>query len=351
MKIWFDPLTPKHVIFFDYIIKRLERNNQILITSRNYREASEVAKIRKLKVKVVGKHGGGDLFNKLQASTNRISELSKIVRKFSPDVSISFCSPEASRISFGLGIKHIAFSNFPFINATMRLSLPLSYKLLAPKHINKKEYSKFGIDEKDIIQYKALDEYIIIKGKSFTSTLPKIKLEQKQTILFRTVQTQASEVYGHKPLDIIPIIKRIAKEFPDYNIIVLGRYYEQIKMLKEKLIGSKIIVLDKVVDSAEILSITDVFVGSGGTMTSEAALRGIPTISYNAIPMPDEQYLVKMGFVNRGITSSEIVGLIKKLQKSNKKEIKLKAKKFLNSMEDPYTKLVPLLKELKKSSS
>ena len=332
------------------MIKRLEKNNQILITSRNYREASDIAKIRKLKVKTVGKHGGADLFNKLQASTFRISHLSKIVRKFSPDVAISFCSPEASRISFGLGIKHIAFSNFPFINATMRLSLPLSYKLFTPKHINKKEYTKFGINEKDIIQYKALDEYILIKGKSFTSTLPKLKLDQKQTILFRTVQTQASEVHGHKPLNIIPIIKRIAKDFPDFNLIVLGRYYEQINMLKENFRGSKIIVLNKVVDSAEILSITDVFVGSGGTMTSEAALRGIPTISYNAIPMPDEQYLVKMGLVNRGTTTNEIISLIRKLQKSNKKEIKSRARKFLNSMEDPYTKLVPILKELMKDT-
>ena len=351
MKIWLDPLTPKHVIFFDYMIKRLEKNHQILITSRNYREASEVAKIRKLKAKVVGKHGGGDLFNKLEASTKRILELSKIVRKFSPDVSISFCSPEASRISFGLGIKHIAFSNFPFINATMRLSLPLSYKLLAPKHISKKEYTKFGINEKDIVQYNALDEYIIIKGESFTSTLPKLKLKQKQTILFRTVQTQASEGIGHKTVDTIPIIKRLAKEFPDYNLIVLGRYFEQIKMLKENLKGSNITVLNKVVDSAEILSITDVFVGSGGTMTSEAALRGIPTISYNAIPMPDEQYLVKRGFVYRGTSPNEIVKLLRKLEKTDKKKLKSRAKKFLDAMEDPYTKLVPILKELKKDSS
>ena len=38
---------------------------------------------------------------------------------------------------------------------------------------------------------------------------------------------------------------------------------------------------------------TDVFViGSGGTMTAESALLGIPTISYNAIPNIIENYLI-----------------------------------------------------------
>ena len=51
----------------------------------------------------------------------------------------------------------------------------------------------------------------------------------------------------------------------------------------------------------EELSIIDIFVGSGGTMTSEAALRGIPTISYDGVPNLDEKYLVKNGLA--GLTS------------------------------------------------
>ena len=43
----------------------------------------------------------------------------------------------------------------------------------------------------------------------------------------------------------------------------------------------------------QYLAITDVFVGSGGTMTSESALRGIPTISYEGnTQCTIEKYLV-----------------------------------------------------------
>ena len=44
-------------------------------------------------------------------------------------------------------------------------------------------------------------------------------------------------------------------------------------------------------DGKHLLNNTDVFIGSGGTMTAESALMGIPTISYNAVPNIIEEFL------------------------------------------------------------
>jgi predicted glycosyltransferase len=135
----------------------------------------------------------------------------------------------------------------------------------------------------------------------------------------------------------------MATEFPDFNIIVLGRYYDEIKSLKRKL-GKHIVVLDKVVDSGEILSLCDVFVGSGGTMTSEAVLRGVPTLSYNGVPNHDEKYLVRLGMLPRAESLSKIILVTHKLLNSDRKRLKLKAKKFLDSMENPHSKLSEIIK-------
>jgi len=108
----------------------------------------------------------------------------------------------------------------------------------------------------------------------------------------------------------------------------------------------KIIVLDHVVDNNEIFSLTDVFIGSGGTMTAEAALRGIPTISYNAIPNIVENYLVKKGLVKREVNPDKIVLLIRKLLNTNRDLIKKKAKSELKTMEDPYFKLVKTIESI-----
>jgi len=341
LKIWIDYLTPKQLLFFEPLIKKLCKNHKLLCTSRDYREAKELAKIRKLDVLIVGRHGGGEKAGKLLANITRMNSLLKIVQKFNPELTISFCSPDAARISFGLGIKHIAFCNAPFAEKPLRLSIPLIQKLLIPKHIQKKEFTKYGIFAKNIIQYNAMDEYIIVKGKIFHNTVPKLHLKKKKTILFRTHEIQAS--YALKKVDTIGIVQKLAKEFSDCNIIVLGRYYDEIKSLKRKL-GNRIIVIDKVVDSGEILSFCDVFVGSGGTMTSEAVLRGIPTLSYNANPMHDEKYLVKIGMVIRAQSPNKIIQVTRKLLNSDRKKFALKAKKFLDSMENPHDKL---FKEIK----
>jgi predicted glycosyltransferase len=345
LKIWFDVLTPKQLLFFEPMIHQLSKKNQILTTTRKYREASELAKIRKFNMKIVGKHGGNENFGKLSASIERMNELSKIIKKFKPNLTISFCSPDASRISFGLGIKHVGFCNAPHSIAVMKLSVPLLTKLLIPKHISKKEFEIFGINISNIIQYNAMDEYVIVKNKSKNIKLPKLDLKKKKNILFRTYETQASYVKNLKEFDTINAIKIIASKFQDYNIIVLGRYSEQIKNLKQELKGN-VIILDKVVDSQAILSITDVFVGSGGTMTSESALRGIPTISYDGVPNLDEKYLVKKGLVIRCKNYKKLPPIIESILQKDEKIIKNKAKKFLDTMDDPYRKLEFVIKSL-----
>ena len=145
LKIWFDILTPKEILFFESMVCRLGKKHTILCTSRNYREVNELGKIRNLVLEPVGRFGGGKLSGKLDAGIDRMRLLSKKIQEFAPDLAISFCSPDAARISFGLGIKHIGFSNSPHHEAAMRLTIPLLTKLLIPSYITKKEFSRYGI--------------------------------------------------------------------------------------------------------------------------------------------------------------------------------------------------------------
>ena len=323
------------------MIGRFQKKHQVLCTSRNYREVTNLAKIRKLNLIFVGKHGGSEKYDKLNASINRMNKLSKIIKKIKPDIAVSFCSPEASRVAFGLGIKHISFSDSPHAKAVMRLSIPLVQKLLIPWIIPKKEFEKFGINKKDIIHYKAIDAASIarriLKKNKFSITS-----KRKKTILVRVEENQAA--YSSKNLSkTIKIIKSLISEFKNENILVLARYSSQIQFLN-RTFGKKIKILNKVVDGKELLSMIDVFVGSGGTMTAEAALLGVPTISFNAIPNFIESYLVKKKLVKRETNPKQIVHSIKKILSSSNIEHKKRAKTALNSMEDPYSKLVKAIR-------
>jgi len=340
LKIWIDILTPKQLLFSEPIIEKLSKKHDLLCTSRDYDEVSKLAKIRNFDLIFVGKHGGGNKKTKLKASIDRIGKLSNKIKTFSPDIVISFCSPEAARISFGLGIKHIAFCDSPHANAVMRLTLPLIQKLLIPFTIPKNEFSKYGIDEKNIIQYKAIDAVVTMKRKIDQKAKLPFKKNHKKNILIRIEEEEAS--YTSKSSKAIQIIENIANEFSDENIVVLGRYEKQIKNL-QKIIGKKAKIVKMSFDGKHLLNNTDVFIGSGGTMTAESALMGIPTISYNAVPNIIEEFLVKKQLVRRETNEVKISSHIKKIFESTKNLNEKRAKNVVRVMEDPIQKLIKII--------
>jgi hypothetical protein len=320
------------------MIKQLQKNNSVLCTTRNYREVNELSKLRKMKMTIVGKHGGTTKAGKLIASLNRSAHLGNVIEKFKPDLAISFCSPEAARVAFGLGIYHIAFCDSPHAEAVMRLSVPLVQKLLIPWIIPKKEFTKYGIAEKNIIQYRAIDASVIVRN----ATRPKPTKNKKKIILIRIEEEEAA--YAQKNNRTVIIIQKIIDRFSEHHIMVLPRYKSQIMKLRDTL-GNKIRILDKVTIGSELLQNTDVFVGSGGTMTAESALLGVPTISYNAIPNLVQDYLVRKKLVLLESNPNKIILAIERFLTSDNKDLQKNAKKMLMSMEDPYKKLIQIIKK------
>ena len=323
------------------MIKRLKKNHSVLCTSRKYNQVIELAKIRKQKLVIIGKHGGAEKHDKLNASLSRSKLLVKKISKFSPDITLSSCSPEAARISYGLGIKHICFSDSPHAENVMRLVVPLVQKLLIPWIIPKKKFTKFGIDQNNIIQYKAIDAATISKRKIKNIK----KTVGKRIILIRLEEDEAS--YSLKKRPIIPIVKEILKEFSGQEIVIMTRYVTQKKYLQQ-IFQKKIKILSTVVDSKLLLYNADIFIGSGGTMTAESALLGIPTISYDAVPNIIEDYLVRKKLVMREINPKKIVSVMKKVFKSSNSRRKNRAKKMMSSMEDPYPILLKTMKSVLK---
>jgi predicted glycosyltransferase len=348
-------------------ILRKQKNNEVLCTSRQYREANELSKIKGLDLLIVGRHGGADLRNKLYESTARVMELSKIIHKFSPDLAVSFSSPEASRVSFGLGIDHLGFNDSPHAEAVARLSVPLLTKLFSPSIIPISSWTKYGISPKRIIRYGGLDPVAwLLPRKSIgdgtttassfhqyddddadgknTGILEKLKTDRsKKSILIRLEESKAAYI-ANKRLVTQPIalVDFIVKHFGEKcNIIILCRYSDQINEISGRY-KNKAIVLTDVVDGVDLLKNIDVFIGAGGTMTTESALLGRPTISIAPVHFYIDDYLKRTGLIKRAFTASRLVSLVN-LFLNDREQCELlekKARKMLSEMEDPVEKLV-----------
>ena len=342
MKIWIDILTPKQLLFSEVIIKKLGKKHDFLCTSRRYEEVSKLAKIRNFDLKFVGKYGGGTKEGKFFAGVERIRILSNKIKQFSPDLVLSFCSPEAARISFGFGIRHIAFCDSPHAEAVMRLTLPLIDKLLIPKIIPKNEFVKYGINSENIIPYNTIDASVIIQRKIVEEKRLPFRVNSRKNILVRLEEEESA--YAKKSNQSKIILQKVVKDFPKENIVVLARYPKQIQKI-EKIASENVRILGMSYDGKLLLKNADIFIGSGGTMVAEAAILGIPTISYNAVPNRIEKYLVKMALVKRIENADDIPNALRKILVEPSKKNTAKIKSLQKMRYDPIQKLIEVINE------
>jgi predicted glycosyltransferase len=350
LRIWFDVLTPKQVMFFKNAVELLrQRNYEVLCTARDYRECVKLAVLKKFELKLVGKYGGVSKYDKLRASSSRIFELAKAIERFNPDLCISFSSPEAARVAFGLGIPHITFSDSPHAQAVQKLTIPFVNYLLCPWIIPFSAWTNFGIQRKQIVRYRGLDPVAWIRNETKNINSDNLKkkyhLAKSNTFVIRPEESKASYLIDTAHNNVNEILKSIVHNYHDStNILVLCRYQDQIRQYKEKY-GDKIMVLENVVDGLELLSIADIFIGGGGTMTAESALLGKPTISISPIKFYVDDYLVKTGLIYKIRKAAQIVKILQKIQSDDSFKLRQKnrAQHILNRMEDPANKLLKIV--------
>ena len=345
MKIWFDILTPKQVNFFKPVIDELKnRKHDVLCTSRKYKEVEELAKIRGLELRIVGEYGGESLNGKLKASAERVLQLTDVITEFNPDILVSLSSPEASRIAFGLAIPHLGFNDSPHAEAVCRLSVPFMSKLMCPWIIPVQDFTHYGISKNDIQRYKALDPAMWLKGFKQIYKHEDFGLDPaKKTITFRLEESKAA-YYSNEYSISIKLLKSLIKNFGGCNLFLLGRYPDQIESLKRDY-GDKAVVIESVVDGTSLLMLSDVFVGSGGTMNCEAALLGVPNISYAMNKIYVTQYLIRKGLSKECRNESQMLKLVRYMLSNNKfrKKLMTKTSLMLSLMEDLKKRTVNVL--------
>lgn len=347
MKIWFDVLTPKQVMFFGPAISLLrEKGHEVLCTSRQYREVVELARLKGFDMEIVGRHGGANRYEKLVASSERTLELAKVVGKFCPDAAVTFASPEGARVAYGLGVRHVGFNDSPHSEPVAKLTVPLTSRLLCPWVIPYSVWTRYGIARKNITRYRALDPAAWLKRMPPGRVAP-----DEKTVLVRLEESKASYI-ADKGLGSLSLVDAAVSEFSKLaDVLVLCRYQDQIEQAKKRYEG-KAKVAEEVFDGATLLQGASLFVGAGGTMSAESALLGVPTISITPVRFYVEDYLVRTGLVTRARDPKMLVSTGKKMLSDEKFALNLrkKASRTLASMDDPTEMMISAITKRGQSS-
>ncbi|MEM2123582.1 MAG: DUF354 domain-containing protein, partial [Candidatus Bathyarchaeia archaeon] len=302
----------------------------------------ELADLKGLKLESIGRHGGGSLIGKLRESCLRASRLAGRVYDERVDLAVSFSSVEAARVAFGLSIPHICISDSPHSRAVSRLTVPLSSMLYTPWIIPKEAWTSYGIDGDHIFHYRALDPAVWLRGfKPDPSVLDELDLSGRPIIVFRPEEEEASYMISSERSPIPAVLRGLLEIGLPVDLVVLPRYREQ-RLRYGRGFKGRVKVPVKAVDGASLLSYAAAFIGAGGTMTCEAALLGVPTIScYPLEPTIVERFLIDEGLVMRSTDPKGIIEFIMEALKSEglASSSKEKAHLLLDSMEDPVEAL------------
>lgn len=336
-----DVLTPKQALLFGKVKEKLEKKNcKTYIVSREYIELTNIFKLSRIKPIIIGRHGGRDLYNKLVSSLERTLMLSKILKTLSPDTVLSFSSPEAARASFGLNIPHISVNDSPHSLYVAKLTIPLSRKLLTPRIVGKKAWLDYGISEENIVTYNSLDPVAWLRDFApDKNVLKKYGLSEGEYIVYRPEEYEASY------LDIKSLTLRIVSKvyfqeesLRGLRLVIVPRYE---KKTYQKILGkSSVVILDHGEDTRSILFYSKCFIGAGGTMSIEAVLMGVPTVSLYPSSTLVEKFLIEKGLLTKVVDERGLRRWLKRIVSVEfDKDRRSTSLMKLRKMEDPAEKI------------
>jgi len=320
--VWLDALTPKQLLFLAAVGAELEaRGAEVLLTTRHYEELDALEARLGLSTVKVGSHGGGDLRGKLEASLRRSLELHGMVADFGPDLALATASPEAARISYGLGIPLLAFNDSPHSVAVARLVVPLASRLYSPWLIRRSDWLAAGVIPAAYAKYRSLDPMAWLLRRDLWP--PREPWEDARgAIVVRAGESRA--YYYGGGVDAAELARRLARDYP---VVLLSRY-------SEGEVGDGVRAVGPGFFGPNVLEGALAFVGLGGTMSQEALLMGVPTVSAYPGEYRIEAELVRRGLMLKAGGTEEAVELVRRAVEEGDR-LRARASAFRGSLVDP----------------
>ncbi len=324
MKIWIDITNSPHVNLFAGLYRELKDAHEIIITCRSLANTKGLLENKNIPFTIVGKHYGKKPLNKISGFLIRITQLFIFLKNKNVDVSIShssFYSPAVSKI---LKIKCIYMNDNEHAQGN-RISFLFADKIMIPEYLNIKKVKNQWASDWKIIRYPGVKEgiYLWMSKKRKSDGIGLKTSKGIQNIYIRPEPWTAQYYKGAKNFIDNLLIQLKEK----YRIIILPRSVEQEHYYQGKKFDG-IEVQRQSIDLHVIMADCDLFIGAGGTMTREAAVLGVPTISiYQEKLLDVDQYLIETGLmIHKGDLTPEFVIEFIKKQEKQKPNTKLLAK-------------------------
>lgn len=278
MKVWIDHSNSPHPLLFAPIVRALgERGHAVVHTARDNAQTVELARERWDRVDVIGGESPPGRAAKGRQIAGRARALRAWAREERPDIALSHGSYAQIAAARSLGIRTVTAADYEHQPAS-HVAFRLADRVLLPEALRGSEVTRQGARNGKVRWYPGLKEELYLGDFEPDRDIPaRLGVPPGATVVVaRTPPSRALYHQLENPL-FLEAISAAARE-PNVCCVVLTRHPEQ-RAAIDALGASNVIVPDAAVDSRSLMHAADLVIGAGGTMTREAALLNVPTLS------------------------------------------------------------------------
>lgn len=277
---------------FRAMIVELQREHEVVVTSRPLANTGELLRMHMIEHTVVGSHYGRSIVRKVCGFPVRVSQLIQFLKNKRIDVAVSQSSFHSPVVAQLMGIRSVYLNDNEHAAGNVP-AFACADTIMVPEFLSPDSLKRQGARMKKVTHYPGVKEGIYLWD--YMHKLPAQRrpgdAATRPRIYIRPEPWTAQYYKGPQNFldDVIVGLKDRA------DVTILPRSDEQYRHYCGPMFaGSR--ALASVLDIQSIVGTCDLFIGAGGTMTRELAVLGVPTISvYQDALLDVDRYLIAEG--------------------------------------------------------
>ena len=339
-KIWVAMSTPFQANFFAPLIKELEGEFEFVVTARDHDNIQPILDAKKIDYIPVGKHGGRELSNKLEAYADNIQKLIPIVKREKPDILLTERWPEAVRTAFGLNIPSWTIFYDEREKHVNQMVFPLATKVFTLRFYTFQElYSNGVIDIDKVVWFNGFHTGYL-KDEPQSAINPYRELDLQPPVVFVRPEPEFASFFTSHQLVLEKAVSLIQKA-GEASIAVLPRTASQ----ERKYSKMGVTTLDESMVESPVAH-SDVAIGAAETMLMEAFVLGKPAVS--AIYWEASKPVTELHrYIPHSTDPEQIAGYVKEyLNEDNRNAFSEKVSLLVKNMDNPVKLMVNEIRKL-----
>ena len=271
LNIWIDIKNSHEPAFFKPFLAEFA-DYDFFISSREYAEIQKLLNKLHIENKVIGRHYGGLIINKMLGLIIRNTSLFFKVPKF--DISLSHGSVNSIHVAKMRLKRVINFTDNEKASFGNKISFRFVDYLITPTAISVDSLVKQGAKEENVIQYNGFKEDVYVADfrpdPNFLDDLP-----FDDFITIRPEALQAAYVSKNAKTIVPQLLSEFVKE--NVNVLYLPRYPEDKAYAKGY---DNVYIPPEPLNGLDVCYYTKAVLTGSGTFAREAACMGTPAVSF-----------------------------------------------------------------------